>query len=53
MDKLVIIALIIIFIVLIFLKVNFLWLALLAVAASYFIRKKLSKKNNNKDIEDQ
>lgn len=51
MNKYATISLVLIFIVLIILKVNFFWLAILAVAAAYFVRRNLqSTKQNNEEI---
>ncbi|NPD45249.1 hypothetical protein [Lentimicrobium sp. S6] len=53
MNKYAIISLVVIFIVLIILKVNFFWLAVLAVAAAYFVRKHLQsvkQENTNEEI---
>lgn len=52
MNKYAIISLIILFIVLIILKVNFFWLAILAIAAAYFVRQHLQsvkQENNNEE----
>ena len=45
MNKFAIISLVLIFIVLIVLKVNFFWLAILAIAAAYFVRRHLQSTN--------
>lgn len=52
MNKFAIISLVLIFVVLIILKVNFFWLAVLAVAAAYFVRKHLQKINQDQDYEE-
>lgn len=51
MNKFAILSLVLLFIVLIFLKVNFFWLAILAIAAAYFVRRHLqSTKQSNEDV---
>lgn len=53
MNKFAILSLVIIFILLILLKVNFFWLALLAVAAAYFVRRHLQNSKQeqiNKEV---
>ncbi|NPD85428.1 hypothetical protein HNS38_11690 [Lentimicrobium sp. L6] len=53
MNKYAIISLVVIFIVLIILKVNFFWLAVLAIAAAYFVRKHLQsvkQENTNEEV---
>ncbi len=52
MNKFAIISLVLIFVVLIILKVNFFWLAVLAVAAAYFVRKHLQKVNQGQGNEE-